>query len=53
MRYRIHMEMRESYVLYVDADNKDKAWDIGMNTDVSEWESVNMETLDYNVSEVK
>jgi hypothetical protein len=45
--------MKETYDLYVEAENEDEALDIARDTDVDEYEQVGVQTVDEDIVEVE
>jgi hypothetical protein len=52
-KYKITLTMKETYDLYVEAENEDVALDIARDTDVDEYEQVGVQTVDEDIVEVE
>jgi hypothetical protein len=52
-KYKVTLTMKETYDLYVEAENEDEALDIARDTDVYEYEQVGVQTVDEDIVEVK
>ena len=52
-KYKVTLTMKETYDLYVEAENEDEALDIARDTDVDEYEQVGVQTVDEDIVEVE